>query len=788
MIDEPTETETEPADEKTEADVETIETEAETGDETAETGIEPTETETESTGGATHRSSRRTFLKGAGVAGVGPGLVCRVTADENDPEPAYSPKITTLKYPLTGVPIVVPGGETVRIELDLDAPPAGLRAWLEPTFGEARPATALELVGTGVDDSAIWDGETHVVAEFRIPGVGGDLVPDVHDLHVAWDGGSDAQPRAVSVVESYPETPKIAVLADPQVGDPRPLKDGLEESLEDGSAEPFRYRATETFGVGAEKKRWAAFRRAASEINAVDPDVVLFAGDFVYGQDLPGKYLAEYEAAYEILNLVRAPTYATLGNHDGYVQSGIDGKELYEDYFAPRYYAVDVTPDLHLASLDTFDWPAADRLYASVAGNTWGGQVRDDQLRWLEADLRGAAERNPDATLVTLGHHDPSWIFTPQVTDALADGEEPQNQAWAGENRLELRDLLADAGVAVHFAGHFHGDRVARYHEGNVAETPGRGDFPPAELHYVRRDDTLDESRSQDELAEIIREPSHGTLFVETTTCGSTTRGGYWGWRLMEFETERGGVDPAIMGYPATEEFLREHALDPDSLNPDHADLGLFSYPSYFVRAERVEETETRTKLYVENGLDVPIDGSAIQSLAASSDLYVENATLDWRRIDGGEQDAQLGFGVDAHYYTTLVATTLNADALRAAGSRTDDGSAFTGGQTDRIDLRVSASEPVALRDTVPIEWGVSEARGDVARVEADEARGVRYVYFDGDAATDRAVTYFADAPDEPTETGVYEFGPIEVRAADEDYWVRVPDTTETNAVVGRET
>ncbi|WP_306057271.1 S8 family serine peptidase [Natronococcus wangiae] len=124
-------------------------------------------------------------------------------------------------------------------------------------------------------------------------------------------------------------------------------------------------------------------------------------------------------------------------------------------------------------------------------------------------------------------------------------------------------------------------------------------------------------------------------------------------------------------------------------------------------------------------------------------------------------------------------------EALEVTGSREDDGSAFTAGQTNRVDATVeSLSHEATVRDVVPAEWSVDEAYGDVGRVE--EAGDVQYVYF-GTAVPDEAhtFTYFAEAP---AETGTYAFGPAEANAAKtDDDWVAFGESDD-NAVVDEET
>jgi subtilisin family serine protease len=173
-----------------------------------------------------------------------------------------------------------------------------------------------------------------------------------------------------------------------------------------------------------------------------------------------------------------------------------------------------------------------------------------------------------------------------------------------------------------------------------------------------------------------------------------------------------------------------------------------------------------------------------------------------------GAAEASVAFGRDAGEQTLYVVAKLvnvpgavNGDDVQAHldlsvdvengvfadGTRTDDGSAFTGGQTNQIDLTVDPSEPATVRDVVPAEWTVlTDYSDDVDRVETGE--GVKYVYFTEEAAadTETAYTYFAEAPSEPTFTNAYTFGPLEVALG--GTWTGVSGTSDTNVVAGATT
>jgi hypothetical protein len=262
--------------------------------------------------------------------------------------------------------------------------------------------------------------------------------------------------------------------------------------------------------------------------------------------------------------------------------------------------------------------------------------VSDDQLAWVAEDLRAFRARDPDGPIVTFAHHDPSW--------------RGRRHPWPGLNRLELRDLFAETRVGAHFAGHTHDDRIARYHEGNIVETNGNNSFPRRELHYMRRDDSLDDSWTQDDLAAIVRDPANGPVFVNTTTAASGLKGpdwglgSYWGYRLADLAWED-GYDPNRFGYPATEEFLAAHAERPENYNADHAPLGVFSYPSYFLDVKIDDDAGPATLVRVTSRLlvDLPVVVPVSMDAADTDVVVAEGADLLRRRTSGRRTDVWLG-------------------------------------------------------------------------------------------------------------------------------------------------
>jgi subtilisin family serine protease len=174
-------------------------------------------------------------------------------------------------------------------------------------------------------------------------------------------------------------------------------------------------------------------------------------------------------------------------------------------------------------------------------------------------------------------------------------------------------------------------------------------------------------------------------------------------------------------------------------------------------------------------------DASATVSIPRDSDertLYVVAKLVNVPGVVNGydvQAHCTLDVAVESGYFVS--------------GTRSDDGSAFTGGQTNQVDLTVNPSEDSELRDVVPSEWDVlTEYSDDVARVE--ETNGAKYVYFDATAAADAetSVTYFAEAPEGGLTSNVYTFGPAEVKPDAETGWVAVSGTSDDNVVLGTST
>lgn len=143
---------------------------------------------------------------------------------------------------------------------------------------------------------------------------------------------------------------------------------------------------------------------------------------------------------------------------------------------------------------------------------------------------------------------------------------------------------------------------------------------------------------------------------------------------------------------------------------------------------------------------------------------------------------------------TGVYAMTLDDPAV-PVGTRTvlnpdvelsDDGSVFTAGQTDMVTLDVSTDAPAKVRLNVPNLWDV--VGGDPHTVV--EVADNTLVEFDATVDGDATLSVFLEPQEAPTGT-VYTLGPVAVTpdvnaASDQQVWQSVPDTEDTNLVIGQ--
>jgi serine protease AprX len=195
-----------------------------------------------------------------------------------------------------------------------------------------------------------------------------------------------------------------------------------------------------------------------------------------------------------------------------------------------------------------------------------------------------------------------------------------------------------------------------------------------------------------------------------------------------------------------------------DAYNQEH---GEFPDPMDVVKLVEATAADTRTSHNTWNAGSGFADATTAVERAAAGDL----ATFD-------EADLAVdGEATDPLFF--------------AEGSRADDGSVFTGGQTNQVDITLTeATEDAVVRDGIPWDWNV--VGGDDHVVYTDD--GYRFVEFTQPASQGDTRTYFIEAPSDTEKTGDYEFGPAEAAPADGAGAFLTITGTETNEVVAEDT
>jgi len=267
---------------------------------------------------------------------------------------------------------------------------------------------------------------------------------------------SNSNPRAVSVRDEISDNFSFIHLSDFHIGDPRGLKENIKETI-----------------------GWKAAKKCIEEINLINPDFLIITGDLVFGQMYPFEYSLEYKKCYEILQTFQVPTYLIPGNHDGYIQCGQDGFKLWQKYFGPLYYSFDYG-DHHFTCVNSYDWPKICRFGISFLVFNWGGCIQEDQLEWIEKDLKN---NNAELNFICL-HHNPIWDTK---DDSLLKNEY--------KGREELLSLIEYYGIDAVFAGHEHYDNITNQND---------------------------------------------TIYITTTTASSNVgEDAYWGYRLIEIKNSQ---------------------------------------------------------------------------------------------------------------------------------------------------------------------------------------------------------------------------------------------------------
>lgn len=211
------------------------------------------------------------------------------------------------------------------------------------------------------------------------------------------------------------------------------------------------------------------FGAICREIGLLRPDFVLWTGDAIEGyEDTAAEANAEYDAFLQTVALCRVPVFNAPGNHE------LGRNPAMEPIYLRRMGALYGSFDYgnsHFIALDTSP---------IINGEIHDGEVDEQQMRWLEADL--AAQVGKAANIFVFAHH---YVFGP------SDPDKPERSDTGFKSpalRDRLHTLFVQAKVRAVFCGHAHlywhanRDSIDYFIAGNAGApmdaTPETGGFP----------------------------------------------------------------------------------------------------------------------------------------------------------------------------------------------------------------------------------------------------------------------------------------------------------------------
>ena len=274
--------------------------------------------------------------------------------------------------------------------------------------------------------SAIYDDPDWML-EIEIPVY---VLEDIYDLTVTANGANHTQPHAVSVVKEINDKFDFVHVTDTHVGN-----------------QP--------------KNTYRDFAELIREINFVNPAFVIDSGDCCdklpdgyEQQDIPQNQQDEmYRNRIAKDPGLNVPIYIVPGNHD-YSYWPTTDIEDFREYLNPELnFAFDYGDHAHFLGIDSqVTWPGCD------GGTAGGNGITDEQMAWIESELRSNMNRNHRFTFM---HHKPS-----NETGNAPNGPEP----YLEQNADEYRELMRTYNVTFSMHGHEHRDKVYDRDFNDVAE------------------------------------------------------------------------------------------------------------------------------------------------------------------------------------------------------------------------------------------------------------------------------------------------------------------------------
>jgi len=403
-------------------------------------------------------------------------------------------KVKYIIYPVLGLPAIVVAGERLTALVSLDDG-GKTQDWVMTISTHERVTQTYTVTGVKCNFNVS-------AGNYTVIGIVPHQVPrDVFNLRITSEGSgiSDSQPNAVRVITESKHDYHFVHLTDLHFGDPLSYLTPLSDA--NSNAGTLRYS-------------WRIF----SELSFLDPEFIIFSGDLVFG----GPYFLEYLWAWEILRSFSLPIFMVPGNHDGYVSGGgllRDGLEYWKQIIGPPYYSFNYGNKHHFSCVNTYDGGTLQRDGFYFIVQRWGGALSQEQVEWLEGDLKVASDEERSSIIVC--HHDPRGDINNRLggennpadedKDGYAEATEFLDclfyQEWndrkSGEEMVniirEINTNVSPLGTITHiFLGHVHSDFI-----------------------------DLDEKST--------------TWWIHTTSAGSARNSNddFWGYRVIEVENDQ---------------------------------------------------------------------------------------------------------------------------------------------------------------------------------------------------------------------------------------------------------
>lgn len=191
------------------------------------------------------------------------------------------------------------------------------------------------------------------------------------------------------------------------------------------------------------------FKRAITEINSLNPDIIINTGDLV-NDVTDTAFINDYK---EMASRLKAPVFVAIGNHDGWNASEIENFRQEHD------------------QKDYYSFRKGGCLFIIL--NSW-------YLKHPELDQDGAMKQkhfiletlaqNTDATYKIIAFHVPAYMNVPD--------EKEGHSSLPQDERNWLLETASKYGINLFLSGHSHQNSVLKYKETLTLITTGSIGFP----------------------------------------------------------------------------------------------------------------------------------------------------------------------------------------------------------------------------------------------------------------------------------------------------------------------